>query len=306
MNTTAKTLAVLAGSVILTAAAITAQRTWDDDRDWKSFKTEDIRKTLRFADPAKPGEVVVDNIFGPITVEGYAGREILLEAKKTVYARDEARAAKAEEEVRLDIAEKGATVEIYVDGPFRETDEEKRERGARVRRDPGYRVHYGFTLKVPVRTDLVLSTVTDGFVEVRGVEGTFDVRNVNGRVRLVDVAGSGDARTVNGGVTVVFRRHPDGACAFKTVNGDVEVDFPGEPSADFRIKTMHGEVYSDFDVTYLPKAPPVRGDRGGPEGKYVYRSEGYFGVRAGKGGPEIKLDTLTGDILIARRSRSSS
>ena len=306
MKKTAKTLAVLAGSVILTAAAVTAQRTWNDDRDWKSFKTEDIRKTLRFADPAKPGEVVVDNIFGPITVEGYSGKDILLEAKKTVYARDEARAAKAEEEVRLDIAEKGATVEIYVDGPFRETDEEKRERGARIRRDPGYKVHYGFTLKVPVRTDLVLSTVTDGFVEVRGVEGTFDVRNVNGRVRLVDVAGSGDARTVNGGVTVVFKRQPSGACAFKTINGDVEVDFPGEPSADFRIKTMHGEVYSDFDVTYLPKAPPVREDRGGPEGKYIYRSEGFFGVRAGKGGPEIKLDTLSGDILIARRSRSSS
>jgi hypothetical protein len=299
-------LAVLAAAVILAAASGAAQRAWDGDRDWKSFKTEDIRKTLRFADPAKPGEVVVDNIFGPITVEGHAGRDVILEAKKTVYARDEARAAKAEEEVKLDVAEKGATIEIYVDGPFRETEEEKRERGARIRRDPGYRVHYGFTLKVPARTDLVLSTVTDGFVEVRGVEGTFDVRNVNGRVRLVDVAGSGDARTVNGGVTVVFKQQPSGACLFKTINGDVEVGFPGEPSADFRIKTMHGNVYSDFDVTYLAKAPPVREDRGGPDGKYVYRSEGYFGVRAGKGGPEIKLDTLSGDILIARRSRSSS
>ncbi len=303
MKKTLLALSVLAGVAALAAAAANAQRAWDDGRDWKAYRTEAVRRTLNFADGQGAGEVVVDNIFGPIAVEGHAGREVVLEAVRTVYARDEARAARAEEEVRLDISEKGRTVEAYVDGPFREDEGEKERGRVRIRRDPGYRVHYGFTLKVPFRTDLVLSTVTEGDVEVRGVEGAFDVRNVNGRVRLVDVAGAGEARAVNGGVTVVFKRHPDGACLFKTVNGDVEVDFPGEPSADFRFKTMHGEVYSDFDVTYLPKAAPVRAERDGTDRKYVYRNEGYTGVRAGKGGPEIKLETLTGDILIARRSK---
>ena len=312
-------------AVALAAAMLLAAGPFDD-RDLKSFKTEDIAKTLRFADPATPGELVIDNVFGPISVEGHAGRDIVLEARKIVYARDEARAKKAEEEVRLDITEKGNTVEAYVDGPFREeTGGDVRLRGARryfahvdeasatndrrgggvhFHRDPGYKVFYGFTVKVPYGTDLVLSAVLDGQVEVRGVEGRFDVRNVNGRVRLLDVAGAGDARTVNGEVTVVFRRNPDGACLFKTVNGDVEVALPGAPSADFRVKTMHGEVYSDFDVTYLPKAPPIREERREERGKYVYRSDGAYGVRVGKGGPEIKLETLTGDILIAKRSKS--
>ena len=111
---------------------------------------------------------------------------------------------------------------------------------------------------------------------------------------------------MSAGLTVLFRRHPDGPCSFKSVSGDVEVDFPGEPSADFRFKTMHGEVYSDFDVTRLPKAAPVREERAEKDGKFVYRSEGFTGVRSGKGGPEIKLETLTGDILIAKRSKSSS
>ena len=272
----------------------------------KSFKTEDIVKTLKFADAGKPGELIVDNVFGPITVEVHAGRDVVLEAQRIVYARDEARAGKAEDEVKLDITEKGNTIEAYVDGPFRDDEKERRDRGIHMRRDPGYRVYYGFTLKVPLKTNLVLSTVLDGDVEVRGVEGTFDVRNVNGKVRIVDAAGSGDAQTVNGGVTVVFRRHPDGPCVFKTINGDVEVDFPGEPSADFRFKTMHGEVYSDFDVTRLPKAAPVREERAEKDGKFVYRSDGFTGVRAGKGGPEIKLETLNGDILIAKRSKSTS
>ena len=299
-------LAAVAGLAVLAAAAGPAQSGWDNERDWKSFKTEDIRQTLKFADPSKPGEVAVDNVFGPVTIEGYAGAEVVLEARKIIYARDEARARKAEEEVTLDIGGQGNTIEIYVDGPFREDEGEERERGVRIRRDPGYRVYYGFTLKVPAKSSLVVSTVTDGDVEVRGVEGGFDVRNVNGQVRIVDAAAAGDARTVNGGVTVVFRREPGGACHFKTVNGDVEVGFPAAPSADFRIKTMHGEAYSDFDVTALPKAPPVREERREKGGKYVYRSDGAFGVRAGKGGPEIRLETLTGDILIAKRSKLMS
>lgn len=299
-------VAALGLALAVAPAASAPQRSWDRGEDMRSFKTESISKTLKFADPAKPGEVVVDNVFGPIKVEAHAGKDVLLEAKRIVYARDEARARKAEEEVRLDITEKGRTIEAYVDGPFRDDEKERRERGIHLDRDPGYRVYYGFTLKVPVRTDLVLRTVLDGDVEVRGVEGAFDVRNVVGEVRLVDAAGAGDARAVSGGVTVAFKRPPDGPCVFKTVSGDVEVNFPGEPSADFRIKTMHGEVYSDFEVTYLPQAPPVRQERREAGGKYVYRSDRGYGVRAGKGGPEIKLETLTGDILIAKRSKSTS
>ncbi|MBN2266326.1 MAG: hypothetical protein JW775_10985 [Candidatus Aminicenantes bacterium] len=293
-------LALLAAG---TSLSLDAQKTtWDRDNDMRSFQREDIGKTLGFADPSKPGELVVDNLFGPITVVGYSGRDVVLEARKIVYARDEARAKRANEEVRLDISEEGRTIEIYVDGPFREREDERREKGIHMRREPGYRVHYAFTLKVPARTDLVLSTVLDGDIEVRGVEGRFDVRNVVGEVRLVDAAGSGEARAVSGGVTVTFRRQPDGACSFKTVSGDVEVDFPGEPAADFRIKTMHGEVYTDFDVMSLPKAAPVREERRETSGRFIYRSDSSFGVRVGKGGPEIKLETLTGDILIARRS----
>jgi hypothetical protein len=300
--------AVLVLGLASALAAREGQRAWngrDEDRDMKLVKTETIAKTLRFADPAKPGELLVDNLYGPITVEAYAGHDVVLEAKKAVYARDEARAAKAEDEIKLDLTEKGNTVEAYVDGPFRENDDENgRGGGIHMHRDPGYRVHYEFRIKVPVKTNLVLSTVVDGDIDVRGVEGTFDVRNVTGKVRLFDAAGSGEARSVSNSVTVVFRRPPDGPCSFKSVSGDVEVDFPVPPAADFRFKTMNGEVYSDFDVTRLPRTAPVKEERSGAEnGKYRYRSDGFNGVRAGQGGPEITLETLTGDILIAKRSK---
>ena len=304
--TVALTAAVLSLATAASVAAGAPQRRSHLDQDMRSFRSETIAKTLAFADPAKPGRLVVDNLYGPIKVEAYAGREVVLEVKKIVYARDEARAAKAEAEVRLDITAKDNTVEAYVDGPFRETEAERRGRGIHVHGDPGYLVYYGFTLKVPARTNLVLTTVIDGDIDVRGVEGVFDVRNVTNPVRLVDAAGSGEAQSVAGGVTVAFRRHPDGPCSFKSVSGDVEVGFPGQASADFRFKTMTGEIYSDFEVTRLPKAAPVRSDRPDQDGGYLYRSDGFNGVRAGKGGPEIKLETLSGDILIAKISKSTS
>jgi hypothetical protein len=311
MRITNRTLAFAAGFAIVLAgatapAAGTPQRRSHVADDMKSFQSETIAKTLAFADPAKPGRLVVDNLYGPIKVEAAPGREVVIEAKKIVYARDEARAAKAQAEVRLDITAKGDTIEAYVDGPFRETESERRGRGVHMHDDPGYLVYYGFTVKVPARTDLILTTVIDGDIDVCGVEGVFDVRNVTNPVRLVDAAGSGRAESVAGAVTVAFRRHPDGPCAFKSVSGDVEVGFPGEASADFKFKTMTGEVYSDFEVTRLPKAAPVRIERPDPDGGTLYRSDGFAAVRAGRGGPEIKLETLSGDILIAKRTKSTS
>jgi hypothetical protein len=277
---------------VLAAAAFAAQT-----RDYPVQKTGVVEKTFRFADPGRPGEIIVDNVFGSIKVEGTSGNEVVLVARKTIFAKDEARAQRAEEEVKLDIQEKGNTIDIYVDGPFR--DRYREERGIRNWRDPGYEVHYDFEIKVPVRTNIAVSTVLEGDVDVRNVEGDFDAHNVNGKVRLSDVAGSGTAKTVNGEVTVGFKRSPTGGCSLKTINGDVVITLPDGTAADFRVKTFHGDVYSDFSVTALPAKPAVSEEK---DGKYIYRSDRFFGVRTGRGGPEILMDTMNGDILIKKKS----
>ena len=269
----------------------------DRGRDYPVQKKEEIKKTLKFADATKPGELIVDNIFGPINVEGYAGRDVLLVAHKTIYAKTEDKAARAQEEVKLDITEKGRTVDIYVDGPFR--DREHGRRGFHSWHEPGYEVHYAFEIQVPFKTDVAISTVTDGDIEVSSVEGEFDVHNVNGKVRMAEVAGSGTAETVNGVLTAGFKKVPSGPCSFKTINGDLVITLPGSVSADFRLKTFNGEVYSDFAVTALPARAPARE---ADKGKFIYKSDRSFGVRAGQGGPEISLDTMNGDILIKKRT----
>jgi hypothetical protein len=267
-------------------------------REYPVQKKEEIQKTLKFANTAKRGELVVDNVFGSVTVEGYAGADVLLVAHKTIYAKTEDKAALAQEEVRLDIQEKGRTVDIYVDGPFRDHDREGGRRGFHSWREPGYEVHFAFEVKVPFKTDIAVSTVTDGDVEVTGVEGEFDVHIVNGKLRLSDVAGSGTAQTVNGTLAAGFKAVPAGPCAFKTINGDLVLTLPENVSADFRLRTWNGQAYSDFAVTALPARLPVREES---QGKFIYKSDRSFGVRTGKGGPEISLDTMNGDILIKKR-----
>jgi len=281
-------IAILVAVLVLFFASLFA-------RDYEVQEKEEIQKTLRFADPAKPGQVIVDNLYGSIRVEGYNGRDVILVAHKAILARSKDRIDRAKEEVKLDIAEKGNTIDIYVDGPFRCNE----RRGYRSRRDPGYEVHYDFELKVPFKTELDLATVMNGAIEVKNVEGAFGISNVNGEIKMKDVAGSGDAHTVNGKVEAAFRRIPEGDCSFKTINGDLELQFPDNLAADFRLKTMNGEVYTDFSVASLPAKAAVIEEH---KGKYVYRSNRFFGVRAGKGGPEIRMETLNGDMLIKKRT----
>ncbi|MBN2207320.1 MAG: hypothetical protein JW742_07935 [Candidatus Aminicenantes bacterium] len=260
---------------------------------WECEEKEEIRRTLRFADPARPGEVSVDNVWGSIAVEGADVRDVELVVHKTIRARNEARLARAKSEAKLEIKDNAAIVEIYLDGPFRCREEGRH--GIQWNRHSGYEVVCDFTLKVPRACAVTLRTVTGGDIRVRGVEGAFDVRNVNGRVDIEEAAGAGDAHTVNGGIRIAFRRAPDGDCSFKTVNGKVDLTFPEAPSADFRVKTFNGEAWADFPVEPIAVAPEPGQRR---DGKYVYKSGGFSAVRSRRGGVSIQVETLNGDISL--------
>lgn len=265
--------------------------------NYKVEEKEKIQKTLKFEDPSKPKEILVDNIFGSIAVEGYMGQAVQLLVHKTIKGRTKEKIQRAKEEVELEITEDGNRIDLYVDGPFR-----CNHKGRHWKRwcNPGYEVHYDFELKVPHQTSLCLKTVTEGNIEVKNVEGEFTVKNVNGKIKMTEVAGAGEAHTVNGGVKVFFTKNPKTDCSFRTINGDIEVSFREGLSADFRMKTFNGDAYSDFPVEYLPARPAVSKRH---KGKFIYKSDRFIGVRVEKGGPEIKMDTLNGDLFIAKRKK---
>ncbi|MGH7495267.1 MAG: hypothetical protein ACREOO_23090 [bacterium] len=263
--------------------------------DWRVQEKEEIKQTLRFSDPAKTRQVIVDNINGAITVAGYAGSEVQLVAIKTLRARSPERLAEAREKIRLEISERDNVIELYVDSPCRRRDDDRNYRGSDYY---GFEVQFDFTLKVPWQTDLRLKTINDGDIDVENVAGEFDIDNINGSVEMLEVAGGGRAYALNGELAVRFKKNPEIDSYFGSLNGDVKVELLENLSADVRLKTFNGEVYTDFRVTSLPARARAQEKSGG---RYVYRSDSAFGVRIGSGGPELEFDAFNGDIHIVKR-----
>lgn len=241
--------------------------------------------------------VEVDNLDGSIDVTGASVGEIQLVLHKTIRARSPEKIQEAKKDVRLDVSQQDGALRLYVDGPFRCKcgDGSIHYRGGR---SYGYEVSYEFALTVPRETNVRLKTVNHGHVKVEKTTGTFDVDNINGGVELLEVAGSGRAYALNQPLKVRFSRNPQSDSYFGSLNGDVEVAFRPDLSANLRLKTSNGHAYTDFDVTALPGLPPVEERR---NGKFLYKSNSFYGVRVAAGGPELKFDAFNGDIRIIRR-----
>jgi hypothetical protein len=282
---------LLAAGTLVLSAAVSVRGA---ETSFPVQEKDEIRQTLKFPDAGRPGGLIVDNLFGKIEVLAADRTDVELVAYRTIKAKSQDKIALAKSEVKLDLKPRGDDIEIYVDGPFRCQTQDCR--GVK-QREWGYEVHYDFVLQVPRRTDLTLKTVSAGDITVHGVEGAFDMTNVNGKIVLESVAGSGEAHTANGEVRVSFARNPTGPCSFKTMNGDVALSFRPGLAADFRLKTMNGDAYSDFASTNLPPEEVRKETR---EDKTIYRRGGFSGARVGKGGPEIRCETMTGDIWIKK------
>ena len=265
-----------------------------EDPEMTVSEQETINKSYALPTTGERRSVDVDNFWGSIHVVGGSSDQVQLVAKKTIRAESKDRLELAKKEVNLEITQQGSLLNFYVNGPFRcQCD------GCGGFRDrPGYIVKYDFELQVPRDVDLTARTVNDGDVIVRNIAGQYSVHNINGTVEMTDVAGSGNAKTVNGELKVTFRGNPQANSSFTTVNGDVDLFFVPRLSADFRFKTFNGEVFSDFDMSALPQRQPVAEHQGG---KFVFRADRYTGGRVASGGPEIKIETLNGDIHIRER-----
>jgi hypothetical protein len=248
--------------------------------------------------------IEVDNVFGSIHVTASAGGGIELDARRTITADDTEREEAARREVKLDITQPGDAVRVYVDGPFRchcddrpsfRSRNNMSEHGRR-----GYKVAYDFEIRVPRDTALYLGTINQGQIHVEKTAGDFDIENINGGVEMDDIAGSGRVYALNGKVNVTFVRNPERNSYFGSLNGAVEVWFQPNLSADVRLKTFNGGIYTDFPVSYLPAAAATTEHK---NGKFLYRSNDFQGVRIGGGGPEFKFENFNGEIRIRNRGK---
>ena len=291
MTVAAIFLASLAGSV-------QAQR---DHRDYSIVRQDVVERTLRFAGgDVHTLDLRVTN--GAIQVTGDGGNEVRLRIDRTIEAEREELIDEARRDVRLDTTDGADTVGLVVREPHGPACGESYNGFREPWWDRSrYRVRTDLTVHVPAATRFRVCGINSKDIDITGVTGDFDVTNVNGAVSVRGVRGSGRATTVNGAVTVTFLDAPRDESLLKTVNGDITATFPPSLSADLGLKTFHGGLYTDFDVTPVAARPTAAPDR--RNGRYVYRTGGFTLVRAGRGGPEITLETLNGDVRVVRATR---
>jgi hypothetical protein len=237
----------------------------------------------------QPLVVIVKNIVGPIRVTGHDANRVEMHATETVRGDLQADIERARAEMQLRAESEPGRVAFRV----RHIDENG---GRRNWGWDNYSIEYRIEVRVPRGAALEVSTVNDGDVTVEDVNGEFDLKNVNGAVRLVRAGGSGSVQTVNGDVDASFARAPNEPASFKTVNGEIDVTFPASLSAELAFHTMHGDVFTDFDVESL-STPPEVGRNGG---RYVLNTNRNSAFRVGAGGERHSFNTLNGDIFVRK------
>jgi len=258
-------------------------------------KEEPVQRTLRFAGVG-PRTLEVGTIIGNIRVEGYDGNDVVLTATRVTTADTNADFEAAQRDVVLDLAEDGSTIRAvvrYIDGETCGDDKQRRHRDW-----PDYDVRYDFVIKVPRDTRLVLCTINEGHLDVKGTRADFILRSVNGPIDMADMGGSGEATTVNGAVKGSFSAPPRSNSVFRTVNGSIVLTMPKSFAADLKMKTFNGGLYTEFDTQPTPSKQSIVTERKGT--KTIYQVDQFAQVRIGKGGPEMTMDTLNGDVRVLR------
>jgi hypothetical protein len=200
------------------------------------------RASVAFDDPGKPGRVEVSLIYGGITVTGYSGKEVTVEARIKESLVDEP------EEINKK-AEGLKLIRINTTGLRLEKDGNTIEIGAN-----SWKQAVDLNIRVPFNSSLELHTTGHGAIIVENVSGVVEANNSNGDITLSNLSGAALASTANGHITASFKSiDPDQPMSFSSWNGDIDVTIPAATKATFKMNSARGNIYSDFDIKMIPK-----------------------------------------------------
>lgn len=272
------------------------------------------RATVSFSDPSKPGFLEVGVHRGSITVKGYNGEEVIIEARAVTrklkdldadaqleeFARAEriyARAGVKDEEKKPKKTEGMRRIQTpLVTGLSIEEEDNKMEVDVSSTRQA-----VDLTLQVPYSTSLELSAHTGGDITVENITGDIEVNHHIGTLNLTGISGTVVAHTHSGDITVTFAKvTPGKPMSFSTWSGDIDVTFPSSVKATVKMKSEHGEIYSDFDIQIDAAIQKVEKDERKDGGKYKISFDRHIVGKINGGGPDFQFNTYSGDILIRK------
>jgi hypothetical protein len=229
-------------------------------------------------------KVDVSVMGGSITVKGYAGKEVIVEARGDGRHSDRDNDRAADGMRRLDLPPRGLSVE-----------EENNVVTVRMQRAP----NAALVISVPPETSLTLRNL-NGEIAVEGVKGELDVSSNNGRITLTSVSGSVLANTMNGTLkATVDSLEANKPLSFSTMNGTIDVTLPADFKANVKLRTDHGEIYSDFDFKLSGGAITQKNDSA--DGKFKVTMDQTITGTINGGGTEATFKTYNGTIYLRKK-----
>jgi hypothetical protein len=301
-----KTIIRLAGIMILLWAAGLADNAQESQAD---------HAVVSFSNPAKPGTVEVDINEGSITVRGYEGKDVVIDARwrERVLTKEEkeeqAALAEAGEEEELgqeEMARKKAQAEKSKGMKMLEVESmgltvEEEDNVIQVNVEEGKRA-VDLVIQVPFSTSLRLSCRDDERgVTVDRVDGEIEVDTSDGPIILTNVSGPVVADSSDGEIKAVFGKvTPGKPMSFSAMEGDIDITLPLDVKASLKMKTEEGRVFTDFDVQLTPSQQKKEEDERKDGGGYRVAYEKVTLGLINGGGVEIQLTTYQGNIYVRK------
>jgi len=243
------------------------------------------RLIVPLTNPGKPFKLEAHLVDGSVTVNGYEGKDIVVEVLQSEKHHSE------------DHSGSGGMHRIN-NGNSADVQAEERNNEVTVSGTAGRAVN--LLIKVPTTEgNFKFGTVNGGNVNGSNLNGDLEVSNVNGYIKLTNISGSVVANTVNGNVMVTFKSiDPKAAMAYSTLNGNVDVTFPASLKANVKLKSDRGDVFTDFDVATDMHKPEVSKSDG--KGMYSLKIEDWVYGKINGGGPQLLMKTTFGSIYIRK------
>ncbi len=188
---------------------------------------------ISFANPTVPGTLHITNHRGNVHIEGYSGKEVLIQA--------ETKAPDSKQSYQSFLPQTPFLVreennKIYLE--------------ARPEALP-----LNFRIKVPTKTTLKLS-LEQGDVFTSQTSRLVEIVNQQGSVTLEQLSGWAVVNTTEGNIQADFAEViANKTMSFVSLSGDISLDFPKDLEADFKIKSVSGEIENAFGQAALqPKS----------------------------------------------------
>jgi DUF4097 and DUF4098 domain-containing protein YvlB len=253
-------------------------------------KTNVDRLVIPFSNEEEPKSLDVHLINGGVTVVGYEGAEVVVEAQSR---KNGGRMTPTKDRGGL------RPIVVNATGLYAEEHNNLVKVGLEKMNE-----NADLLIKVPYETNLKLECINNGNIVVEGIKGEMNVNNINGDVTMKEVSGVVVAHALNGRVSVTLKEIvAEKNMSFTSMNGDIDVTLPQDTKAELKMETVNGQIFSDFEITMTPRSrEPIVEDRRNEDGRYRLKFEkAVYGTING-GGPVFYFNSHNGEIMIRKGS----